>query len=184
MSLVLFALSGTASWYFQQQKQAEEHPTSPAPVPPTAVKGGPVAASTPHEDEPMRAAMRPAYNPATEEIARLTSELRSRVAAARENERQTAARKKELELIQHDLRGERTVLDDLHKQVKKELEAVQTALAELERQRGTLMKEQGKTTQASQELESLSLHLQKDEQENLKKISMMYNPMPTGRRRS
>jgi pentatricopeptide repeat protein len=172
-SLVLFGLSGTASWYFQQQKQAEAH--APA-APPPAERPGP--SSPPAREEPMRAALRPGFNAGSEEIARLTGELRSRLAAARENERQTAARKKELELIQHDLRGERASLDDLQKQIKRELEAVQTAVADLERKRGALQAEQGKTGQAAKELEAKSVRLMKEEQTNLKKMSLMYNTMP------
>ena len=38
--------------------------------------------------------------------------------------------------------------------------------------------EKGKVNQASQDLDGRSLQMQKDEQENLKKMSLMYNSMP------
>ncbi len=182
-SVILFGASGTASWWLQHHKEAEHTPTttpsakglaSSAKLDLSVLDRGKERES----NESMKAAVRPPYNPGSEEISRLTAELRNRIANARENERVSAAQKKELELIQQDIRGERASIDDLRKQVKKELELVQAALAELERQHGTMKTEQGKLSKSAQELEGKSLALQKDEQENLKKMSMMYNSMP------
>lgn len=179
-SAVLFGVSGTASWYLQYQQQ-HEHPAPSTKTLMTGTKSDTPHTSTTtgsHADEPMVPAVRPTDNPGADEIARLTAELRTRVAAARENERLTAARKKELELIQQDLHGERAAIDDLQKQVKKELESVHAALAEMEKQGASVKNDQGKVNKAAQDLESQSLRLQKEEQDNLKKMSLMYNNMP------
>ena len=180
-SLVLFGISGAASYLLQQQKQAAHPSEAPAVKALPALSGreqaGPRSGGR-ESDEPLRAAVRPPYNPGTEEVARLTGELRSRLAAARAGEKQAEARRKQLELIQNDLRDERAAIDDLRKQVKKELEAVNAVLANLEQQRQSLKTDRGKTAQATKDLQARTLLLEKDEQENLKKMSLMYNTMP------
>jgi flagellar motility protein MotE (MotC chaperone) len=182
-SLVLFAVSASAS-YFWQQKQKSEHPPekvekidgghkesvkhaeAPAPAP-----------SASHDDSAPRAALRPAYNAGTEEIARMTGELRTRLAAVREREEQLAARKKQIELIQEDIRGERSALDELRTQTKSELDALNEAIQGVEKQRGNLEEERQKIGKTTQEMEGRIVQLQKDEHDNLKKMSGMYNSM-------
>ncbi|HWG43756.1 MAG TPA: hypothetical protein VN688_13290 [Gemmataceae bacterium] len=182
-SLILFGVSASAS-YFWQQKQKSEHgsemtekidikpkETSKRPTTPTP----PATAS--HGDSAPRAAVRPAYNGGTEEIARMTSELRTRLAAVREREEQLSARKKQIELIQEDIRGERSALDEMRTQVKNEMEALNDAIQGVEKQRSNLDDERQKITKNTQEMESRVLQLQKEEQVNLKKMSGMYNSM-------
>jgi flagellar motility protein MotE (MotC chaperone) len=184
-SLVLFAVSASAS-YFWQAKQKSEHapekvekidlghretakhaaPSAPTPAPAAA-----------HEDNAPRAAVRPTYNAGTEEIARMTSELRTRLAAVREREEQLAARKKQIELIQEDIRGERSTLDELRTQVKSELDALNEAIQGVEKQRSNLDEERQKIGKTTQQMENRLLHLQKEEHDNLKKMSGMYNSM-------
>lgn len=182
-SLILFGLSASAS-FFWQQKQKNAH------APETASHGEPAAkekakrsspseahASSSHEDSTPRAAVRPTYNAGTEEIARMTSELRTRLAAVRQREEQLAARKKQVELIQEDIRGERTSLDELRTQVKNEMEALNEALQGVEKQRGSLDEERQKISKTTQEMEAKIVQMQKEEQDNLKKMSGMYNSM-------
>jgi flagellar motility protein MotE (MotC chaperone) len=119
--------------------------------------------------------VRPPYNAGAEEAARLTAELRTRLASAREKERQAAAREKRLELIQQDLRGERAAIDDLRKQVKKELDAVNKALAELERQRAAAPR---RAEKSGAEAEARPALPAKEQQDNLKKMGAMYSTMP------
>ncbi len=180
-SLVLFILSASASYFWQQKhksgstldaagkegsshKEAAKH--SPAP-----------SVATSHDDSTPRAAVRPAYNPGTEEIARMTSELRSRLSSVHEREEQLAARKKMIELIQEDIRGERTALDELRSQIKSELEALNEAVEGVEKQRGSIDEERQKISKTTQEMEAKIVQLQKEEQDNLKKMSGMYNSM-------
>lgn len=189
MSLILFVLSAAASYFWQQkmlvlaehgsEKAAESsskesahshgEPGHEKPVAPPARAG--------HDDNPPRAAVRPAYNAGTEEIARMTGELRSRLATVREREEQLAARKKMIELIQEDIRGERTALDELRSQIKNEIEALNEAVDNVEKQRGNLDEERQKISKNTQEMESRIVQLQKEEQDNLKKMSGMYNSM-------
>jgi flagellar motility protein MotE (MotC chaperone) len=181
-SLILFAVSASAS-YFWQQKQKHGHTESAEHVESAhkepASHGKPSATSTSHSSSESvpRAAVRPAYNPGAEEIARMTNELRSRLAAVREREEQLNARKKQVELIQEDIRGERTALDELRTQVKSEMDALNEALQNVEKQRGTLEEERQKISKNTQEMESRVLQLQQEEQGNLKKMSGMYNSM-------
>jgi flagellar motility protein MotE (MotC chaperone) len=186
-SLVLFILSASASYFWQQKSRSHaEHRNEKSAD--TASKDGPASkesakhASAPlagasHEDSAPRAAVRPAYNPGTEEIARMTSELRSRLASVREREEQLAARKKMIELIQEDIRGERTALDELRSQIKSELETLNEAVEGVEKQRGSLDEERQKISKTTQEMEARIVQLQKEEQDNLKKMSGMYNSM-------
>jgi flagellar motility protein MotE (MotC chaperone) len=180
-SLILFGLSASGS-YFWQQKQKSGHAAETAEREPTHKEASKhVAASAPlstpsHGDSP-RAAVRPAYNAGTEEIARMTSELRTRLAAVHEREEQLIARKKQVELIQEDIRGERTALDDLRTQARNELEALNDAIQGVEKQRSNLDDERQKITKSTQDMEGRVVQLQKEEQDNLKKMSGMYNSM-------
>lgn len=187
-SLILFVLSASASLFWQQKMGSHtEHGNE---------KGGDVSkkieirshaehgseklaavASSSHEDNAPRAAVRPTYNASTEEIARMTGELRARLSSVRDREEQLAARKKMIELIQEDIRGERAALDELRTQIKNELEALNEAVEGIEKQRGSLDDERQKISKNTQEMEARIVQLQKEEQDNLKKMSGMYNSM-------
>jgi flagellar motility protein MotE (MotC chaperone) len=182
-SLFLFILSAAASYFWQQKlksgatsetsSKAENSHKDTA----KRVSASPSLSSASHEDNAPRPAVRPTYNPGTEEIARMTNELRSRLASAREREEQLAARKKLIELIQDDIRGERTALDELRTQIKNEMEALNDAIDGVEKQRGSLEEERQKISKNTQEMEARIMQLQKEEQDNLKKMSGMYNSM-------
>jgi flagellar motility protein MotE (MotC chaperone) len=182
-SLILFGVSASAS-YFWQQKQKSSHATETAehsePAHKEPARHGapspPSAAPSAGESTP-RAAVRPAYNAGAEEIARMTNELRTRLAGVREREEQLLARKKQVELIQEDIRGERSALDELRTQIQSEMAALNEALQGVEKQRGTLEEERQKISKTTQEMEGRVVQLQKDEQDNLKKMSGMYNSM-------
>lgn len=188
MSLILFVLSASASYFWQQKmlvlaehgnektaessgkESARSHADSGHEKPAAPARAG-------HDDNPPRVAVRPAYNAGTEEIARMTGELRSRLASVREREEQLTARKKMIELIQEDIRGERTALDELRSQIKNEIESLNEAVDNIEKQRGNLDEERQKISKNTQEMESRIVQLQKEEQDNLKKMSGMYNSM-------
>lgn len=188
ISLMLFVLSAGASFFWQQKLHLLEHGNEKAAEPSAkettrsrtehhAEKppAPPVAAG--HDDRSPRAAVRPTYNPGTEEIARMTSELRSRLASVREREEQLTARKKMIELIQEDIRGERTALDELRTQIKSEMESLNEAVDSMEKQRGNLDEERQKISKNTLDMEARIVQLQKEEQDNLKKMSGMYNSM-------
>ncbi|MGH7173158.1 MAG: hypothetical protein ACRELG_22990 [Gemmataceae bacterium] len=178
-SLVLFALSASGSYFWQQKmkngqaKETETHKDKETVKPGT----GAAQTNTSHGDSVPKAAARPAYNANTEEIARMTTELRMRLAAVREREDQLTARKKQLDMLQEDIRGERTALDDLRTQVKNEMEALNEAIQGVEKKRGSLDEERQKISKSTKEMEGRLVQLQKDEQDNLKKMSGMYNSM-------
>ena len=182
-SLVLFAVSASASYFWQHKQKGEHLPEKVEKIElghkESAIQGAASApaASASHEDSAPRAALRPPYNAGTEDIARMTSELRTRLAAVREREEQLTARKKQIELIQEDIRGERSTLDELRTQVKSELDALNEAIQGVEKQRSTLDEERQKIGKNTQEMEGRLIQLQKDEHDNLKKMSGMYNSM-------
>jgi chromosome segregation ATPase len=99
------------------------------------------------------------------------------VTEVRETERQLTSRKQQLELIQHDIRGERTAIDELRKQVKQELEAVQAALVDLERQKAATKADEGKLSKASEALKGQETKLEKDDLDTLKRMAPIYNGM-------
>ncbi len=80
-SLVLFGVSASASYFWQQKQQSEHPPEKLEKIEQGQKETGkhgaalaPVSAPS-HDDSAPRAAVRPAYNSGTEEIARMTSEL-------------------------------------------------------------------------------------------------------------
>jgi flagellar motility protein MotE (MotC chaperone) len=182
-SLVLFVLSASASYFWQQKMRSHAGPDKEkvveAPRPQAERRNEKTSAplANANHDEAPRTAVRPPYNANTEELARMTNELRTRLAAVREREEQLAARKKMIELIQEDIRGERTALDELRTQIKNELEALNEAMENVEKQRGSLDEERQKISKTTQEMEARIVQLQKEEQDNLKKMSGMYNSM-------
>ena len=182
-SLILFGVSASASYFWQQNqkhghRESVEHAASTPresahPRKPSTASKAP----DPSESAPPRAAVRPAYNAGAEDIARMTNELRTRLTAVREREEQLTARKKQVELVHEDIRGERVALDELRAQVKSEMEALNDALQNVEKQHGTLEEERQKISKNTQEMEARVLQLQKEEHANLKKMSGMYNSM-------
>ncbi len=186
-SLLLFGISAGAS-YFWQMKQKSGHGTETEHADTAHKETGKAKAkadkeekdSSSHHSSPApstRAAARPAYNPNTEEIARMTNELRARLAAVREREDQLTARKKQIELIHEDIRGERTSLDELRTQIQSEMDSLNEAIQGVEKQRGSLEEERQKLGKNTKEMESRVMKLEKEEHENLKKMSGMYNSM-------
>lgn len=177
-SLILFGLSASASYFWQQKQKSGQATETVANKQPVKHAAPATPAPAPNHGESVpRAAARPAYTAGTEEIARMTSELRTRLSAVREREEQLAARKKQFDMIQEDIRGERTALDELRTQVKNEMEALNEAIQGIEKQRGSLDEERQKISKNTQEMEDKLVKLQKDEQDNLKKMSGMYNSM-------
>lgn len=135
----------------------------PAVVPP---ERKPAAAET--AQLPM--SVRPAYVAGVEETVQLAASLRDRAASVREREIQMAARKKQLELLQEDIRGERTAIDELRKQVAEEMKAAQEQLAGAERARAELQAER-------QKMDGHATQMQDQEKDNIKKMGSMYDSM-------
>ena len=183
-SVILFGLSGTASWYFQHQKELE-HQQAEKPASPGTKTAGPIGKldhssskiDTHAGGESNKIAARPAFSAGADEFLKANADLRTRVAEVRESERLVNSRTQQLELIKKDIQGERTAIDDLQKQVKKELEAVQAALAELEKQKASVKNDQSKASKAAQDLKGLTTQLEKEELEKLKKMAPFYNSM-------
>ncbi len=183
-SVILFGLSGTASWYFQHQKQLEhqEAERQANPTPKSTAPAGKLDRSNSKLDaysgnESPLAVARPAYAEGADEYGKANSELRRRIDEVRENERLIASRNQQLELIKKDIQGERAAIDDLQKQVAKELEAVRAALADLERETATVKGEESKNSKASQELKNRTTAIDKEDNDSLKKMAPFYNSM-------
>jgi flagellar motility protein MotE (MotC chaperone) len=185
-SLLLFGISAAASYFWQQkQKSGHDGESEHAEAHKETAKGkaktdeGEKDHSNHHSSSasPPRAASRPAYNPGTEEIARMTNELRTRLAAVREREEQLSAQKKQIDLIHEDIRGERSSLDELRTQIQSEMDALNEAIQGVEKQRGSLEEERQKIDKNAKEMEGRVMKLEKEEHENLKKMSGMYNSM-------
>ena len=182
-SVILFGLSGTASWYFQHQKQLEQQQAEHPEAGPHKLASAPLKPNQPPSPEghpggeSSRVAARPIYTAKTDEFEKLNSEMRNRMTEVRETERQLTSRKQQLDLIQQDIRGERTAIDELRQQVKKELEAVQVALADLDRQKSAMKADQGKLSKASEALKGQETRLEKDDLDTLKKMAPIYNSM-------
>lgn len=115
-SLVLFILSASALYFWQHKQQS---------VPSIDTVG---------KDRP---SPKESAKHASEPLAGASHEDSAPRAAVREGEEQLAARKKMIELIQEDVRSERTALDELRSQIKSELEALNEAVEGVEKQGGS-----------------------------------------------
>ena len=155
----------------------KNHPAGSADHSPAASdhKGGPAVA--PPERKPARPetvqlplSVRPAYAVGVEEAAQLAAGLRDRTIVVREREMQMAVRKKQLELVQEDIRSERAAMDDLRKQVTEEMKAAEERLAAAERAHAEVEHER-------QTMNGRVTQMEVQEKDNIKKMGSMYDSM-------
>jgi len=184
ISLVLFLLSASASWYLRAVKMpqsgesatADKTHATAADAARRNQDGAPAIVALPAA-EIEKSAARPPYVAGTEQALNLATNLRERLGAVRDKEAQLDARQKRLELIYQDIRGERGAIDELRKQVSNELKAVEGKMAAVERQRSeSEQKIQEKSAQVS-DMEKRRLELVTLEQTNIKKMAEMYDNM-------
>jgi flagellar motility protein MotE (MotC chaperone) len=180
ISLVLFALSATVSFFLQKSKTSQE-PTGEEPGM-VAKEGGDGKEapsgkdSAPRSTEP-RVAVRPPFNPATADAAQLASELRGRLNKVLEREKQLEDRKRDLRFIVEDIRTTKSEIDNLRKLLSNESKALEESMAGLDRQKSQLSQEQARTNASLQEMEGKRLKLLGEEENNIKKMAAMYNTM-------
>jgi flagellar motility protein MotE (MotC chaperone) len=182
IALVLFILSASGSLYLQSLKtpltnpgssSEKAHATGPESRKQDATSGlaGPQAA------EIERSAARPPYVAGTEQAINLATNLRERLGAVREKEAQLDARQQRLELVYQDIKGERSALDELRKQVSEELKAVEEKMTVVERKHvESEQKIQDKSAEISA-LEKKRVELGNVEQNNIKRMAEMYDNM-------
>jgi flagellar motility protein MotE (MotC chaperone) len=125
----------------------------------------------------MRPAVRPPFNADADTAAQMANELRNQKEVFKTLEKELVARQKNLEIIFHDMKTERTLVEDLRKQCKDELQAAADQLEILERKAGTL---DGKRKQMSDQMKDIEKKVTgiKDlEKDNIKRLANVYDTM-------
>lgn len=178
-ALVLFGASFGVSYFLQQGKPP---PGDRAAAPETAPGKETESSSTgkgklPPSSDPQRTAVRPPHTPGTDEAVQLAGSLRERLSAVREKEKKLADREKQLDLIMKDIRGERTVIDDLRKQVGAELKAVTEKMSAVERKQGEVQQQRQDMSKNVDEMQKRVLELEGVEKKNFDKMASMYDSM-------
>lgn len=182
---LLFAVSATVSlWYQQQQLRPKTEAEADAkPVrPPRAVAGKAASPKDAHAekadaDDELRPVVRPPAPPSAEETARLASSLRERVRAVREREEQLNSRQKQLEVIYQDIRGERSVLDELRKQVSDEMRALGEKMASADNRFGELERQRQQAAKTLADVQKRQVEFDGSERKNIDKMASMYDSM-------
>ncbi len=180
-ALLLFSISATASWYLRHAKMAageqeagvEEKSGSAAEF--LVRNRAATAGHPPLPEEPAkRVAVRPSQTDGVAEAVQLATNLRERQATLREKEIQLAARQKQLDLVYKDIRGERTALDELRKQVNDELKALKEQLAGMEQQHADLEQERQKVSREMTDWQKNKVELEGAEWKNIDKMAKLY----------
>jgi hypothetical protein len=123
---VFFGGSAAVSWQMkrkaEQKQEAGDEPNAPE-VAKAGTTTNPEKTASPHLPAAKHTAP-PRDQPASpaEEATQIAAALKERLAAVTARESQLEARKKELELIYHDIRMERSIIQELRKQAHEELE--------------------------------------------------------------
>jgi flagellar motility protein MotE (MotC chaperone) len=175
-AIVLFSGAAGVSWYLQQQMHPHTDPhaadaheksaKSPAPTP----SGGGDAKLT-------RAAVRPAYVPESENVAKMAASLQQQGESLKGREQELTARQKNLELIYQDIRSEHRALEEVRKQLAEEMKALQDKLSTLETKAGENKLEYKNLAKKREEISSSLLEVHKTEAGRLKQIGSAYDTM-------
>src|SRR5262249_17939596 len=105
------------------------------------------------------------------------SSLRDRLGTVREKEKKLADRERQLELIAKDIRGERTAIDELRKQVGEELKAVTEKMSAVERRQDEVRQQRQDMSKHVDEMQKRLLELEGVEKKNFDKMATMYDSM-------
>lgn len=178
LGLVLFGISGFASWYWKGSKQAEE--VLAAQTAPRSDKGKSAAPSPEPTGVPKfvpAPAIRPQGNPEPESVVQLANNLRSQMESVKTREQQLTARQKNLEIIYHDLKSERNSLDELRNQVNGELKTLLEKLALLEEKSADVQQQRQRLNDNANQLKQNIIEIDGMEQKNIKQLAAMYDSM-------
>ncbi len=184
ISLALFMVSASASWYLQAMKMPQANTTVGAEKihtgtsqPAARRQEVPAPASLLPESEIERSATRPPFVAGTDRAISLASSLRDRLGVVRDKEAQLDARQQRLELVYQDIKGERNALDELRKQVSDELKAVEEKMVAVERKKAESEQKMVDKTAELTALEKKRVELVDVEQGNVKRMAEMYDNM-------
>ena len=174
VATVLFAASATVSLYYLPGKSVNPHESTK----PTSPKTAETASKAEEADQAGK--LRPLVKsslPETEQTALLLQTLRDREKAVREKEDQFAQRRKQMELVYQDIRGERGVLDDVRKEISEELREVTKKLADLDKRAGDLDKQKQSISKDVTDLQQRQVDLESNERKNIDKLAKVYESM-------
>jgi flagellar motility protein MotE (MotC chaperone) len=175
IGLLLFCGSAAVSWYLGETATPEHAAKGrAAPSPSGAARGSDTRSKTaavpPVENVDERSAVRPPYTVGADEAVRLASSLRERLGIVKDRETQLESRRKQLELVYEDIRGERGAVDALRKQLNDEVKAIEQRMSAVERV-------QADSVHKVSELQKNLVELEGAEQTNIKKMADMYDSM-------
>src|SRR5947209_10607779 len=174
VAIILFSGAAGVSWYLQQQMHPHTDPHAAEPheksaKAPTAASGG--------DAKLTRAAIRPAYVPESESVAKMAASLQQQTESLKGREQELTTRQKNLELIYQDIRSEHRALDEIRKQIAEEMKLLQEKVSGLETKAGENKQEFKRLTKKQEEISSSLLEVQKTEEGRLKQIGGAYDTM-------
>jgi flagellar motility protein MotE (MotC chaperone) len=175
-AIVLFSGAAGVSWYLQQHMhtQAESaHATDTHEKPGKA----PVPTASSGDAKLTKAAIRPAYVPESENIAKMAASLQQQTESVKGREQELTTRQKNLELIYQDIRNEHRALDEIRKQLAEEMKLLQDKVAGLEVKSSENKQEMKKLSKKAEEISSSLVEVQKVEEGRLKQIGSAYDTM-------
>src|SRR4051794_19467130 len=116
VAVVLFAATGTASWFLQQKLRADSDTARHAAEGPEkggkGVAGsGSLSTGSAGEGKSPKGAIRPPFVPESEKVSQMASSLQQQLESVKAREQQLSTRQKNIELIYQDIHNEQKSLD-------------------------------------------------------------------------
>jgi flagellar motility protein MotE (MotC chaperone) len=198
ISLIMFGMSASASWYWQQTHRPATALADPDRAEPSAESGDEHETSEPaagHEPlaptlAPNTESERELHKPqidqpdskfaaqssfaSGDDTVQLAASLRERMTAVRERENQLMQRQAQVDLILKDIRDQRVAIEELRKQVNQEFVAAEEQLAAAQRERTQIEAQQQSLEERVTEVDSI-------EKEGTKRLGSVYDGMAADR---
>jgi flagellar motility protein MotE (MotC chaperone) len=182
VAVVLFAATGTASWFLQQKLRADSDTARhAADGPEKGAKGvpGSVSPSTASASDAKspKGVIRPPFVPESDKMAQMSSSLQQQLESVKAREQQLSTRQKNIELIYQDIRNEQKSLDEIRKNLSEEQKLLDETMKSLENKASETKKQGVSVEQKINELKKGFVELTQVEKTQADRIGKMVDSM-------
>ncbi len=175
VAAAMFTVSSLLSYWLTQGRIPSETP--PAQPQAGAARPQSPAARSEHTSPDLSPAVRPPFNPGAEELLRLRTQIKDSQDRLQTEEKRLATRKQLLDLVLQDIRGERTAIEGLRKEMTGLLKTIDERLAAMELKSSELDRKNRKYEDHVRTIQKSLTEVTATEQEQIQRMAEMYNNM-------
>ncbi|GBD35372.1 hypothetical protein HRbin36_00484 [bacterium HR36] len=175
---ILFAASAGVSWWWQRQREplgsstpGQRSETASASNEASAETQETASADASSSSSAERVAVRLSHPHQIEAAVQLMTALEKRREELRRQEETLAQRQKNLELLYNDIRGERSALDALRKQIQEEMRLLEAQAQQLEQKQQELQRHKEEVAERLKDYESSLRQFEDTERKNLETLA-------------